>query len=147
LTARTFGAHGIAVSIAASDPWEWDTAVAVARSAVEWMLRQSGPRRVLNVNVPALPLDRVRGVQWADMDEFGHFRVAIADLPGEKLQFEMSGTERDVDPTSDTAICRSGSVSLTLLSSLDPAPFPAEPATAVWSPVGENADSRSGANG
>ncbi len=136
LTARTFGSHGIAVSIAESDPWQWQSAVAVAGSAVEWMLRQGGPRKVLNVNVPALPIDQITGVRWADMDAFGHFRVAVADLPGERLQFEMSGTERDVDPASDTAICRSGAVSLTLISSLAPAPYPSDPATDVWAPPG-----------
>ncbi len=139
LTARSLGAHGLAVSLAESDPWHWETAVAVARSAVDWVSARTGPRIVLNVNVPAAPLDEVKGVHWADLDEFGHIRVAMADVPGSRLSFDVRGSGSGLDPGCDTALCLGGNVTLTLLSTIEPAPFPAEDAAAVWGPSGRPA--------
>lgn len=134
LTARTFGADGLAVSLASSDPWHWDTAVTVARSAIDWILGRSGEPLVLNLNVPALSVENVAGIRWADLDDFGHIRVAMADVPGERLEFDVSGSGTGLDPVCDTALCLSGNVTLTLLSPMNPAPFPAEEATEVWVP-------------
>ncbi|HWL92199.1 MAG TPA: 5'/3'-nucleotidase SurE, partial [Phycisphaerae bacterium] len=79
LTARTFGASGLAVSLRSSDPWQWDTAIRVASGVVDWLLSRADMRMVLNVNVPAVPLERLKGVTWAKLDEFGYFRVATAN--------------------------------------------------------------------
>ena len=56
LTARTFGSHGLAVSVPRSDPWRWDTAAEVAAWVADWMLGRSGRPLALNLNVPALPI-------------------------------------------------------------------------------------------
>jgi 5'-nucleotidase len=133
LTARTLGAHGLAVSLAESEPWRWDTAVEVARGAVDWVLAQAGPKVVLNLNVPGLPLAEVRGARWSDLDEFGHIRVAMADVPGERLEFDVRGSGSGLDPASDTALCLAGYVTLTMLSTINPAPFPPDDPSAVWS--------------
>jgi 5'-nucleotidase len=135
LTARTLGAHGLAVSLAQSEPWHWETAVTVARAAVDWVLARQGPKVVLNLNVPGRPLSEVRGIHWADLDEFGHIRVAMANVPGEKLEFEVRGSGSGLDPASDTALCLAGNVTLTMLSTISPAPFPSEEATEVWDPT------------
>jgi len=130
LTARTFGSQGLAVSLAYSDPWQWETAVYGATLATRWILGQ--PRNtVLNLNAPAVPVAEVRGARWADLDSFGYFRVAIADLPNERLQFELRGSSGGVDPGSDTALCQQNYLTLTPLSSIEPAPFPAIPAESI----------------
>lgn len=134
LTARTFGADGLAVSLARSDPWHWGTAVTVARSAIDWILGRQGPPLVLNLNAPALPIRDVAGIRWADLDDFGHIRVAMADVPGERLEFDVSGSGTGLDPVCDSALCLAGNVTLTLLSPMNPAPFPPDEATAVWDP-------------
>jgi 5'-nucleotidase len=136
LTARTLGTHGLAVSLAESEPWHWDTAVEVARGAVDWVLARSGPKVVLNLNVPGLPLTEVRGARWSDLDEFGHIRVAMADVPGERLEFDVRGSGSGLDPASDTALCLAGYVTLTMLSTINPAPFPPDDPSAVWSSSG-----------
>jgi 5'-nucleotidase len=134
LTARTMGSHGLAVSLAESDPWHWDTAATVARSAVDWVLARRGSKVVLNLNVPGRPLSEVKGVRWADLDDVGHIRVAIADVPGEKLEFEVRGSSAGLDSASDTALCLEGHATLTMLSTISPAPYPPEEPTAVWNP-------------
>ena len=132
LTARTFGSHGLAVSLAPSDTWQWETAVEVAKSAARWVLDQRGSRVVLNVNVPAVPIDQVRGIRWADLDGFGYFRVAMLDVKDEKLEFEVAGSASGLDPACDTALCFNHYVTLTPLSAIEPPPFPPIPPEAVW---------------
>lgn len=132
LTARTLGSHGLAVSVAESDPWIWDAAFEVASSAAAWLLTRNRRPAVLNLNVPALPLSQVRGIRWADLDAFGHLQVAIADIPGARLEFEVRGSASGMDPASDTALCLEGWVTATLLSSVEPQPFPPVEPSDIW---------------
>ena len=118
LTARTMGARGLAISVAASDPWQWETAVAVAERIVPWMLRRPAGAVVLNVNVPALPFERLRGVTWAELDEFGYFRVATSDRTTSRLSFTVGARDSGHDPECDTARCLDGFVTLTPLSAI-----------------------------
>ena len=131
LTARTFKCRGLAVSLAQSDPWRWETAIDVALSAARWLLSHTGPA-VLNVNVPGLALAEVSGIHWADLDDFGYFRVANANPESQRLQFVVGAPTSGLDPASDTAMCMGGYVTLTALSSIEPAPFPSVSATDVW---------------
>ncbi len=124
LTARTFGADGLAISLAASDPWHWETAVAVAANVVDWLVRRPGGRMVLNVNVPAVPLSQITGAVWADLDSFGYFRVSTATESDERLQFEVAGRDSGRDPASDTAQCMAGYVTLTPLTAVEAEAFP-----------------------
>ncbi|CAN5893324.1 5'/3'-nucleotidase SurE [soil metagenome] len=126
LTARTFGIDGLAVSLAQSDPWQWQTAAAVASPCVEWLAAHDKSRLTLNLNVPAVETSAVRGIRWADLDAFGYFRLAIADVPGRSVQFEVGPPEDGLDPGSDTALVREGFATLTPLTTVEPAAFPAE---------------------
>jgi 5'-nucleotidase len=123
ITARTFGISGVAVSLAESDRWYWESAVEVGRAAVGWILRRSEPT-TLNVNVPGLAPERLSGARWAEIDEFGHFHVAAADTHGGVLDLEVRDRSSGSDPRTDTAICLGGEVSLTLLSPLGRVPAP-----------------------
>jgi 5'-nucleotidase len=134
LTARSLGMCGLAVSLDRSDPWHWETAAEIATSAVVWLARRGGGA-VLNVNVPGRQLSDVRGTTWADLDSFGHIRLATANVPGEMLEFTVRSSTTGEDPRSDTALCRAGYVTITLLESIEPAPAPSHPATDVWSPA------------
>ncbi len=134
LTARTFRSKGLAVSLAQSEQWMWGTAVAVGVAAADWMLRRNGGPHVLNINVPGVPIDRVEGVHWADLDEFGYFRVANADVTDRKLQFVVGPSSAGSDPASDTALCARNFVTITPLNTIEPAPFPDVEATSIWRP-------------
>lgn len=124
LTAHTFSMRGLAVSVAQSEPWQWQTAAGYASSAAGWMLSQRRRPFVLNINVPGLPADEVKGVRWADLDEFGYFRVATADVDDRRLQFVVGSRENISDPASDTVLCQDGNVTITPLATVGPAPFP-----------------------
>jgi 5'-nucleotidase len=134
LTARTFRSRGIAVSVAQSDPWQWDTAVDIGHSAARWILERSRGPYVLNINVPGVPIGEINGIHWADLDDFGYFRVANADVVDRKLQFVVGSSSAGTDPASDTALVAKNFVTITPLASIEPAGFPDLDATAVWSP-------------
>ena len=57
---ENFGAKGLAVSVAAAEPWRWDTAATIALEVLD-LLIEAPPRSVLNLNVPALARADVRG--------------------------------------------------------------------------------------
>lgn len=127
LTARTFSLAGLAVSLAQTEPWHWDTAAEVAGSVARWMIEDLSGRPTYNLNVPGTGLAELRGLRWADLDEFGYFRVAIADMPGQTVQFEVGPPDQGLDPGSDTALVLGGFATLTPLSTVEPAPFPSRP--------------------
>lgn len=132
LTAQTFKLKGLAVSLAQSDPWLWGTAVHFAMPATHWLLgRKHGPN-VLNVNVPALPIEEVAGVHWADLDEFGYIRVATADVADRRLQFVVGSKEDRSDPGTDTVLCSEGYVTVTPLRTVEPAAFPDVSASEIF---------------
>ena len=109
LTARTFGSHGLALSLAPSDPWHWESAAAIGRAVAEWLCAQSRQPIAVNVNVPGRPLSDVRGLRQAVLDEFGYFRVAIADEGGQKLEFEIaSAADRPARAGTDSALVGDG---------------------------------------
>ena len=124
LTARTFGSHGLAVSLGYSGEWYWESAAQIAVQAAKWILAQSQKWVVLNVNVPGVPRSQLRGVRWAELDNFGVFRVATADLAGNRLQFEVGGSQAGDDPNTDTYLCNANFVTLTPLSPIHPVSFP-----------------------
>jgi 5'-nucleotidase len=122
LTAANFGASGLAVSLHTGEPMQWATAAEHATAALEW-LRGAPVRTVVNLNVPDLPPDGVRGVRWASLAPFGTVRAAIAesDQPG-RLQMELRATGEELPPDSDTALVHAGYAAITLLVGVRAAP-------------------------
>ena len=132
LTAHTFDMKGLAISVAQSDSWYWDTAAHFAAPAAKWLIeRRQGPH-VLNVNVPGVPIDQVAGAHWADLDEFGYIRVATADVEDRRLQFVVGSRENRSDPGTDTVLCSENYVTLTPLRTIEPASFPDVEARSVF---------------
>lgn len=132
LTARTFKMKGLAVSLAQSDPWHWETATHFALPAAHWLLKRKHGPDVLNVNVPGVSVEEVAGVHWADLDEFGYFRVATADVEDRRLQFVVGATEDRSDPGTDTVLSSENYVTVTPLRTVEPAPFPDVAASEVF---------------
>lgn len=132
LTAYTFKMKGLAVSLNQSDPWQWETAARFAAPAARWLVNRVEAPHILNVNVPGVPPDDVKGVHWADLDEFGYIRVANADVEDRRLQFVVGAREGRSDPGSDTVLCSENFVTITPLRTVEPAAFPDVEARAVF---------------
>ena len=121
LAGQNFGVSGLAVSVSESDPWRWDTAAELAVEVLPLVL-DAPPRSVLNLNVPALALDDVKGIRWAGLAPFGEFRAAVTgvddvvdDVGTRRLVMELELTEHDFDPTTDQGVVRDGWASLTTI--------------------------------
>ncbi|HEY8546127.1 MAG TPA: 5'/3'-nucleotidase SurE [Acidimicrobiales bacterium] len=146
LTAANLGAKGLAVSVdvpsdehrAAGAHPRWATAAAFGAQAVRWMVR-AAPGTVLNLNVPDLPADRVRGVRWATLAPFGTVRTTVIQPVGPdggRLQMELRPHDEQLPPTSDTALIREGFATITRLAGIR-ATEPLDP-TDVFGPVAGN---------
>ena len=123
LTAQNFGLSGLAVSVQTGDPWHWDTAAALAIEVLD-MLIEAPARSVINLNVPNLPREQVRGIRWARLAPFGEVRMAITpqdiDSDGSapvtrKLAAELELAEVAFDADTDTGLVRDGYAAITTL--------------------------------
>lgn len=118
LTAQNLGLSGLAVSVQASETWRWDTAAALAVKALP-MVIESPPRSVLNLNVPALDLDDVKGLRWSRLAIFGEVRAGVlgTDEDGgtRKLKMDLLLSDRDIEDDTDQGLVRQGWASLTAL--------------------------------
>jgi 5'-nucleotidase len=134
LTGAQFGVRGLAVSIAWSDdPVPWETPVALAIELVP-VLATMEPATVLNLNCPAVPLDRLGGIRHGRLGTAGLIRSVrdgrpeppvdgVLDRTGGAISLTLRGgrgsdptQERaELDPSSDAAIVESGWASVTPL--------------------------------
>jgi 5'-nucleotidase len=123
LTGQNFGVSGLAVSVQSpegDDPWMWDTAADMAVELVPLVL--SAPERSgLNLNVPALAREEVRGVRWARLAPFGEVRATMVADPEQsddgarRIAMEMKLTDLDFDPDTDSGLVQAGYAAVTAL--------------------------------
>lgn len=132
LTGANFGVSGLAVSVDVSDPMWWATGAALATAAVSWLV-DAPERTVLNVNVPALALDRLSGVRWAKLAPFGTTRATVVEpaVEGGKLHIELRPTGVELPPDCDTALVQAGFAAVTALTGIRAAEEPAGAVDAI----------------
>lgn len=114
LTAANFGVSALAVSIDVGTVIQWRTAAAMAVAGVDW-LAGAPPKTVINLNVPNLSLDAVRGVRWASLAPFGTVRAAVVESGEGRLQMELRANEDELPPDSDTALIGAGYAAVTVV--------------------------------
>jgi 5'-nucleotidase len=117
LTAAGLDVPGLAVSLQYSldGEYRWETAATFAAAAVEWVATaDDGTPRVLNVNVPNVPVDEVKGVREAHLAAHGEVWIASADVSGGDLKIEFAG-RGEAAPGTDVALVRDGYVAVTPL--------------------------------
>jgi 5'-nucleotidase len=116
LSAASLGMRTLAVSLDAEDPQHWDTAEQVAAHALGWVLSAPPRRRTLNVNVPDLPRDELRGFRQAPLATFGAVHARVARGEGDDaLVVRYEGTERSTEPESDAGLLAQGWATASLL--------------------------------
>lgn len=118
LSGATHDIPGLAVSIAYHEPRHWETAAAFARPVLDWLAEQrDGDRhaRVLNLNVPDLPVDQVRGLRKAPLASFGAVQARIHELEHGHLQLTYSDVEITREPETDAGLLARGWATLTQL--------------------------------
>ena len=114
LAAQNFGMRGLAVSLAVSEEWHFDTACQYAIELLKALA--NGPERcALNLNVPALPYAQTKGLRWGGLAEFGSVRSQIVDQAEGSLYFDLVETLYNPPPNSDLGLVYSGYAAVTSL--------------------------------
>lgn len=117
LTASTFGKRAVAFSMDAAAPRHWDTAAGLARSVLGW-LQDTDQIIVLNVNVPDLPADELRGLVPTRLAEYGAVQTNITEAGSGYVKFEYSEPDADLEAGTDTAALADGYACFTTLSAV-----------------------------
>jgi 5'-nucleotidase len=125
LTAAGLGVPGLAVSIEWNEDgaYLWEVPAAFAAAAVDWVADPIGGPRVLNLNVPNLPLADVRGVREARLAPYGTVWTATADTTSGDLLLEFKGNDVEPDPDTDLALVRAGYAAVSPLLGMERAPL------------------------
>jgi len=116
---RFLGFPAIAVSLVSGSPVHYETAAKVTVDLVSRVLGGTLPAdTILNVNVPDIPLDEIRGVQATRL---GHRHksepvIRMQDPRGRTVYWVgPAGSEQDAGPGTDFHAVRAGYVSVTPL--------------------------------
>jgi 5'-nucleotidase len=115
LSASSHGIRAMAVSIASGDPQHWDTARHVTDHALAWLTEQPVSDRVLNINVPDIAPDRLRGIRPAGLASFGAVQARVKELGTGYVQMTYTGVDAEDEPGTDHYLLARGWATLTLL--------------------------------
>ncbi len=115
LTASDFGISGAALSIdtpTAGGDYQWDTAARAARTVLAWLIDQ--PRKTaVNVNIPNLAPDEIRGFRWGRLAAFGATSMSmVGDVPG-RIRTVVVPRIVELKPDTDTALVTNGYIAMT----------------------------------
>ena len=121
LAGQNFGVSGLAVSVDAAsgggpgaEGWRWDTAASIAVETLPLVV-DSPVGSVLNLNVPALDRDQVKGVRWTHLAPFGAVRATVSSRDDQSLQWELTPTGYEPPEDTDQGALQRGWASLTAL--------------------------------
>jgi 5'-nucleotidase len=113
LTASTYGLPAAAFSIEVDIDPSWDTAAAVAVTVLDWLV-DAGPV-VLNVNVPDVELDGLRGLRPATLASFGVVQTNVTEVGRGYVKLTYTDIDADLEPETDAAFLADGYATVTPL--------------------------------
>lgn len=125
LAAQNFGLRALSVSLARAGTWHWETAARLAVEVVPAVVE--GPARgLLNLNVPGVPRDAVRGIRWTGLATFNSVRGMVSKIENDRMHLRFEETGEQPDSDTDLAAVRAGYAAVTSIQGT----------VEVWGPVG-----------
>lgn len=119
LTGATHGVPGVAVSLVGAADWTaehaWDTAEVVTRRALRWMLAHHRGPTVVNVNVPDVPQERLRGLRPARLAASGAVQADVGETGEGYVVLTFSEVPDEPGPGMDVSRLREGWATVSLL--------------------------------
>ncbi|MFP3905707.1 MAG: 5'/3'-nucleotidase SurE [Acidimicrobiales bacterium] len=104
-TARAFGRPALAVSLdSGGDLWHWETATGLAEPLVRWLMMRHDTPAVLNLNVPNVGADAVRGLRRAPLATFGAVQTKVSERGHGYVRLEYREVDVTAEPDSDAAL-------------------------------------------
>ena len=114
LAAQNFGLRGLAVSIPRTEPLEWRTAANLAVTVLASM--QHAPLRcAVNLNVPALSSNDVKGIRWGRLASYNAVRSTMRHVEDDHVVLALVPPPHPPEEDTDLAQVRHGYASLTSL--------------------------------
>lgn len=115
LTACSQGRPALAVSLATASATRWDTAGLAASRALDWFVEHASEPYVLNVNVPDVPPEQLRGLRQAQLASFGAVQANIGERNRGYVTMRFEEIEDEPAPDTDVALLRQGWATATAL--------------------------------
>jgi 5'-nucleotidase len=116
-TAVSHGIPAVAVSVTAAEPVHWQTAARVSARTLGWLLAQDRSRPVvLNVNVPDVPPEDLRGLTRAPLASFGAVQADIAETREGFVTLTFSEIDPGTEPDTDAGLQVAGWATVTPLT-------------------------------
>src|SRR4051794_34057469 len=122
LTAASHGLAALAISMVGESPIHWSTARLVSDVTLAWLVddvkervQHGGSPYVLNVNVPDVPPEQLRGLKNAELAGFGAVQAEIGERGEGYVTMTFRQPDAGADPGSDTAFLREGWATATAL--------------------------------
>jgi 5'-nucleotidase len=100
----------------------WSTAADIAGGLLD-VLVDLPPATVLNLNVPDVPAEKVRGVRRATLASFGQVQMSIAETGEGYIRTAIEETKVDMVPGTDLALLADGYATVTPLLAVGEAPL------------------------
>lgn len=116
LTASTHGRRALAVSIGMGTPTHWETAARVAGAVLEWLL--DAEPMVLNVNVPNVAIEELRGLRQARLAAFGAVQATVADSGKGYVKLAYADVGAEAEDGTDAAAVAAGFACFTPLEAV-----------------------------
>ncbi|MCE0537176.1 5'/3'-nucleotidase SurE [Kineosporia rhizophila] len=115
LTAVSQGRAALAVSLIGSRPTRFDTARAATDQALAWFLENCENPYVLNINVPDIPPEQLRGLKPASLASFGAVQAEIGEIGEGFVTATFHEIGDEPEPGTDVALLREGWATATAL--------------------------------
>ena len=112
LAAQNFGLRALAVSTSQSNPILWETAAHYAVVVLS-ALEHAAPRCTVNLNVPSLPLNGIKGIRWGGMAPYNNIRSSIGEQTDEHVILKMVPPPSPPELDTDLGLALDGYASLT----------------------------------
>ena len=114
LAAQNFGIRGLAVSTSRTDPILWHTAAHYAVLILN-SLEDASPRCTVNLNVPSMPVNEIRGIHWGGLAPFNNIRSTIGEQTDEHVILKMVPPPSPPEIDTDLGLALNGYVAVTSL--------------------------------
>jgi 5'-nucleotidase len=114
-TASSHGIPSLAVSLATSKPTHFDTAAIVARRGIDWLIQNGKPGWVLNINVPEVAPEDLRGIKRAPLADFGAVQANIGEAGEGFVAVTFTEIDAERDSGTDAALLLDGWATATIL--------------------------------
>ncbi|WP_213455012.1 5'/3'-nucleotidase SurE [Rhizomonospora bruguierae] len=112
----------VGTALAGEDDRNWVTAADLAGQLLDTLVGLP-PATVLNLNVPDVPAEKVRGVRRAALATFGQVQMTIAEIGEGYIRTAIEETAVDLIPGTDLALLADGYATVTPLMAVGEAPL------------------------